>query len=461
MEVKIENKIKNEVLLKHLFENKKKYFYGKENEIYETIENDQIIIYYGLGKKEEYNLKKLKGSISSLIRYLQKRPFKECALEFNDEIIVKNKEETLKLITETIILSNHKNDLMKTKNKEETKLKTIIIKSNENNKIINENIIISNSINWAKDLVNLPSNVITPKNFVNEVKKNIKNVNIKVYGRNEIIKQKLNLVEAVSRSSENEPQFMIIEYKPKDIENKKPICLIGKGITFDTGGVSLKPSSFPGNYIRNMKCDMAGAASVVSILKILSENQINKWVIGITPLCENTLGGNSYKVDDVITSHSGLTVEIVNTDAEGRLILADALSYCKKYDPEIIIDIATLTGASLIAIGDRGACYMSNNEELSQKLEKTCKENDENIWRLPLWEEYRDLLKSDVADLMNLNEAKGPGTIIAGIFLNQFVDKPWIHVDIAASGFVDKDLPLSKKGATGICIKSLYEFIKK
>ncbi|MFT4304838.1 MAG: leucyl aminopeptidase family protein [Candidatus Woesearchaeota archaeon] len=454
MKINIEKKeIKRKIIAKHLFEK-------KTDEIFE-INN---IIYFGLGKKKEYNSLKLREGISNLIKYIQKRNFDECSLNLNNDLIIKNIESTIKILIETLILSKHENGLLKTKNNEKSKLKTFYIKTNEkvSNKTIEESLIIANSINWAKDLINLPSNIITPENFVKESKKRIKNVKIKILNRKEIIKNKLNLIEAVSRSSYNEPRFMIIEYKPKNHKNKKPYCLIGKGITFDTGGLSLKPSSFPGNFMKGMKCDMAGAASVVSVINIITNLKLNKWIIGLIPLTENTIGGNSYKVDDVLISHSGLSVEIINTDAEGRLILADALSYSKKYAPEIIIDIATLTGASLLAIGDRGACYMTNNNKLNSLFENSAKENDEKVWELPLWEEYNDLLKSDVADLSNVNNERGPGTIIGGLFLKNFVNEktPWIHIDIGASAFVEKNLTLSKKGATGICIKTLYDFLK-
>jgi leucyl aminopeptidase len=463
MEIKITNKKIDETIINLSFETKNQFFKGKENEIYETKENKKTIINLGLGKKEDYSSLILRSAISKIIRYLQKRPYQKCVVELNKEFYINDINNTIKIIIETAILASHKNNLMKTKEKENIEFKTLFIFSNEkiDQNLIKKSEVISKNVNWAKDLVNLPSNVVTPVYFVNETKNKIKNVKFTIYGRKEIIKQKLNLVEAVSRSSNHEPQFMIIEYKPKTYTNKNPICLIGKGITFDTGGVSLKPSSFPGNFIRNMKCDMAGAATVVSVMKSLTELKSNKWIISITPLCENTLGGNSYKVDDVIISHSGLSVEIVNTDAEGRLVLADALSFAKKFKPQSIINVATLTGASLIALGDRGACYMSNDNNLSSILENASNSTDEKIWRLPLWKEYEELLKSDIADLLNLNEAKGPGTIVGGMFLKNFVDEktPWAHFDIGASAFVEKDLPLSKKGATGICIRLLCEAV--
>jgi leucyl aminopeptidase len=465
MEIKIQIKSKNEkIKIIHSFQNQYNFFDGKENEIFEKNENKNTIIYFGLGKKEKYSSEILRSSISSLIRYIQKRPFTKCNLNFNKDLIIKDINNTLKIITETLILASHKNDLLKTRDKEKSNIKEFIINIEEtiNHTNFKNNILIAKNINWAKDLINLPPNIVTPEFFVKEIKNKIKNVKFIVFGRKEIKKNKLNLIEAVSRSSYKEPKFLIMEYKPKKYLNKKPICLIGKGITYDTGGISLKPSSFPGNFIRNMKCDMAGAASIVSVIKSLSELKSNKWFIGITPLTENAIGGNSYKVDDVIISHSGLSVEIVNTDAEGRLILADALSYCKKFNPSLIIDIATLTGASLFAIGDRGACYMTNNEKLTSIIEQSAIKTDEKVWQLPLWKEYEELLKSDVADLLNLNESKGPGTIIGGLFLKNFVDEktPWVHFDIGVSAFVDKDLPLSKKGATGICIRLLYDLIE-
>lgn len=451
MEIKIINKKqKSDITISIVFEKEKtplkNKFEGKEGEIYES----NSILYVGAGKKEEYCTQTLRNILSSSLRYLNKKKYEIIQ-------IILREDNDLRPAIEIAYESLHSSALLKTKDKPEINIKKLFIVSQEKNanKILKEAKIITGAANWAKDLINLPANIATPKFIVKEAKK-IKDVKFTIFDRKRIIKEKLNLVEAVTRTSNYEPQFLISEYKPKNPKNKKPYCLVGKGITFDTGGASLKPAQ----YMRNMKCDMAGAASVLATIKALSELKSKHHVIVITPLCENAIGGKSYRVDDVIKAHNGLTVEIVNTDAEGRLVLADALSYSQKFKPEFTIDIATLTGAAGIALGDRGACYMSNNDVLAGNLEISSIHTDDKIWRFPLWKEYNKLLKSDVADLINVSEKRGPGTIIGGLFLQNFVKGSWAHIDIGMSGFVKEDLPSSTKGATGLGIKLLIDLVE-
>ena len=451
MEIKIINKKqKSDITISIVFEKEKtplkNKFEGKEGEIYES----NSILYVGAGKKEEYCTQTLRNILSSSLRYLNKKKYEIIQ-------IILREDNDLRPAIEIAYESLHSSALLKTKDKPEINIKKLFIVSQEKNanKILKEAKIITGAANWAKDLINLPANIATPKFIVKEAKK-IKDVKFTIFDRKRIIKEKLNLVEAVTRTSNYEPQFLISEYKPKNPKNKKPYCLVGKGITFDTGGASLKPAQ----YMRNMKCNMAGAASVLATIKALSELKSKHHGIVITPLCENAIGGKSYRVDDVIKAHNGLTVEIVNTDAEGRLVLADALSYSQKFKPEFTIDVATLTGAAGIALGDKGACYMSNDDILAGNLEISSIHTDDKIWKFPLWKEYNKLLKSDVADLMNISENRGPGTIIGGLFLQNFIKGSWAHIDIGMSGFVKEDLPSSTKGATGLGIKLLIDLVE-
>ncbi len=451
MEIKaISKEQKSDISISIVFEKEKtplkNKFEAKEGQLYEY----QSTLYVGAGKEEEYSTEVARNIISQALRYLNKKKIENISLKLRYD-------NHFKAAVEVAYESLHSSAIMKTKNKPEINIKKlfIITKAKDTNKILKEAKIITSAVNWAKDLINLPANIATPKFIVSQAKK-IKNVKFTVYDRKRIIKEKLNLVEAVARTSNYEPQFLIAEYKPTNPKNKKPYCLIGKGITFDTGGASLKPAA----YMRNMKCDMAGAASVLGTLKAISELKSKYHIIVITPLCENAIGGKSYRVDDVIKAHNGLSVEIVNTDAEGRLVLADALSYSQKFKPEFTVDIATLTGAAGIALGNRGACYMSNNDILAGNLEIASIHTDDKIWRFPLWKEYNKLIKSDVADLINVSEARGPGTIIGGLFLQNFVKGSWAHIDIGMSGFVKEDLPSSTKGATGLGIKLLIDLVE-
>jgi leucyl aminopeptidase len=437
-------------------------FTGKEQQMFEYSSNGKRHLLLGFGEKKDYSGAVLRRVVSLSARYVARQGHKNAAILLSEEIILSEEKKTASVIAETIRLSLHSAQLYKTKDKEEFKLSNFYIVAEKPSAIkqsIEKAVLVSDAVNFAKDLINTPANTATPEYIVGVAKKNLKKVSFTVLGRKEILKEGLNLFEAVSRGSKVEPQFLVIEYKPLKAKNKKPYCLVGKGITFDTGGVSLKT---PSNFMRNMKDDMSGAASVIATLKVLTETNSDKWVIGIAPLTENAIGSGAYKVDDVVKSHFGLTVEIVNTDAEGRLVLADALSYARRFKPEFIVDVATLTGAARIAIGDKGACLMSNNDEFASKLEVSSFAVDEKMWRLPLWKEYNELIRSEIADMMNVSEVPGPGTIIGGLFLQNFVEKetPWAHLDIAAVAFYDKEQPLSMKGASGFGIRTLIELVE-
>ena len=262
---------------------------------------------------------------------------------------------------------------------------------------------------------------------------------------------------AVNKGSIDEPTFTIMEYKPKNATNKQPIILVGKGIVYDTGGLSLKPTA---NSMDLMKTDMGGAGTVIGAMQAISANKLDKYVIALVPATDNRPSGNAYAPGDVITMHDGTTVEVLNTDAEGRLVLADALSFAKKYNPELVIDLATLTGAAAAAIGHYGIVSMhdgSENEHL--ELKNAGDTTHERLAEMPFWSDYDELIKSDVADIKNLGGPAG-GAITAGKFLAHFVDFPWIHLDIAGPTFIKAKYGYRGKGATGMGVRLLYQFIK-
>ena len=261
---------------------------------------------------------------------------------------------------------------------------------------------------------------------------------------------------AVNQGSLDEPTFSILEWKPKNAKNKKPIILVGKGIVYDTGGLSLKPTK--GMDI--MKVDMAGAGTVVGAMHAIASNKLPKHVIGLIPATDNRPSGNAYAPGDVVTMFNKLTVEVLNTDAEGRMILADALSYADKYNPELVIDLATLTGAAARAIGHFGIVSMHKNaEKYHSQLKESGNVTHERLAEMPFWDDYDTLLKSDVADIKNIG---GPiaGAITAGKFLSNFINYPWIHLDIAGPAYVESSYGYRGKGATGMGVRLLYNFIK-
>ena len=262
---------------------------------------------------------------------------------------------------------------------------------------------------------------------------------------------------AVNQGSLDEPSFSILEHKPNNAVNKRPLILVGKGIVYDTGGLSLKPTK--GMDI--MKVDMGGAACVISAINAVAKSNLPVYVIGLVPATDNRPSGNAYAPGDVVEMYDGTNVEVLNTDAEGRMILADALSYAKKYNPQLVIDMATLTGSAARAIGHFGIVSMHNKaEKQHQKLKEAGLEVYERLAEMPFWDEYDELMKSDIADIRNIGNADFAGAITAGKFLVHFTDYPWIHLDIAGPTYVTSEFGYRGKGATAIGVRLIYNFIK-
>ncbi len=457
--------------VKELFAAKK--FEGKKKQNYPIYLSDKkLVVAVGLGKREEYNSYVFRQAAASVAKNARDRKVKNYAFFLGNNLVRMNFEATAQAFGESTWLSLYKFDKLKTKDKNGNgngngilQTAELLIEDRKNiepaKKALLNSQHIAESINHARDLINLPPNIATPKYIANEAKELAKKYRLKstVLGRKEIEKNNLNLIKAVSSGSNEEAQFVILEYNGS---SKAPICLVGKGITYDSGGLNLKPYIGSSTSMRNMKSDMAGAALMIAVVEIAARLKFNAHVIAFMPLCENMPDGKSYRCDDVIKAYNGANIEITNTDAEGRLVLADALAYAQKYKPACLIDVATLTGAAMVAVGYMGACVMSNNKELLDKLKFASKDTDERIWELPLWEEYAELLESKVGDLKNSNESSGPGTIIGGIFLKNFVEKTsWAHLDIAATATTEKDVHYTESGATGFGIRLLVEFVKK
>jgi leucyl aminopeptidase len=288
-------------------------------------------------------------------------------------------------------------------------------------------------MNLLKHLANNPANIITPQYIVDYTQQsiaNLKDVTIDVLDYQKLKELNMNAFLSVSHGSSLPPKFIILEYGAK---YGKPILLIGKGITFDTGGISLKPSA----DMDRMKFDMCGAATVIAAFVTAAAMQLPIHLVCLVPVCENMPSGTATRPGDVVTTMSGLTVEILNTDAEGRLILCDALTYAKQFDPICVIDIATLTGACVIALGDVASGLYSNDDSLADELEKSAIRTDDLVWRMPLLSQYDDMLKSVTADLRNIGSWKGAaGSVTAACFLKQFVQYKWAHLDIAGTSTV-------------------------
>ena len=373
-------------------------------------------------------------------------------------IDVKGNQTEVLAITEGMALANYTFTSHKTDPKP-NKLRTLYLckKASENDTEELQNLV--DAVYLTRDLINEPFSHMTAKDLaeaaVNSGNKN--GVNTTVFNKKKIETLKMGGLLAVNKGSIDEPTFTIMEYKPNNATNKQPIILVGKGIVYDTGGLSLKPTA---NSMDLMKTDMGGAGTVIGAMQAISANKLDKYVIALLPATDNRPSGNAYAPGDVITMHDGTTVEVLNTDAEGRLVLADALSFAKKYNPELVIDLATLTGAAAAAIGHYGIVSMhdgSENEHL--ELKNAGDTTHERLAEMPFWSDYDELIKSDVADIKNLGGPAG-GAITAGKFLAHFVDFPWIHLDIAGPTFIKAKYGYRGKGATGMGVRLLYQFIK-
>lgn len=311
----------------------------------------------------------------------------------------------------------------------------------------------------ARDLVNEPLSYLTAKRLGKEAIKAGERFGFKVevLNKKKIESLKMGGLLAVNRGSQDPPSFSILEYKGEGAKQEKPMVLVGKGVVYDTGGLSLKPTP---NSMDSMKSDMGGAAAVIGAISAAAANKLPIHVIGLVPATDNRPGLNAYVPGDVITMYDGSTVEVLNTDAEGRMLLADALAYAKNYNPELVVDLATLTGAAAMAIGKYGVVAMGTAEdEAFHQLEHAGNKAYERVARFPFWEEYADLMKSTIADQKNIG-GREAGAITAGKFLEKFTDYPWIHIDIAGPAYLAAADQYRSQGGTGVGVRLMYNFLK-
>ncbi len=319
--------------------------------------------------------------------------------------------------------------------------------------------IVSRATIVARDLVNEPPSVTTPTYLADAAKslaKASKNISCEVFGRPEIAKMGMGGLMAIARGSDEEPKFIKLSYKGG---GRKTVALIGKGITFDTGGLSLKPA----NSMETMKLDMAGAATILGVFSALDALGLKINVVGLIAATENMPGAKAVKPGDIVKIMNGKTVEILNTDAEGRMVLADALSYAvEKVKPDAMIDLATLTGACVVALGEEVAGLFASHQQLADDLLKAAVDTGESLWQLPLVDEYRDHMKGTISDLKNIGGGRWGGAITAALFLQEFTDStiPWAHLDIAGPAFAEKELALSPVGGTGFGVRALLSYLR-
>jgi leucyl aminopeptidase len=315
------------------------------------------------------------------------------------------------------------------------------------------------AVSLMRDLINEPHSFLNAVQLAKEIEQHAAKVGIRTehFDKAKIESMGMGGLLAVNKGSLTPPTFNIMEWKPEDAKNAQPIVLVGKGVVYDTGGLSLKPTA---NSMDFMKADMGGAALVIASIYAAAKNKLPLHIIGLVPATDNRPGVDAYAPGDVIKMYSGSHVEVLNTDAEGRMILADALHFAKQYDPAFVLDFATLTGSAARAIGSQAAVMMGNiQEKVKEAIKVSAEKTYERVVEFPIWEEYADELKSDIADLKNLG---GPtaGAITAGKFLEHFTDYPWLHFDIAGVAFLHKESTYKTRGGSGFGVRMIYDFLK-
>jgi leucyl aminopeptidase len=414
----------------------------------------------GLGDKKNFNPEKMRNLIGKVVNKSKELGINEFAL-----IPFKNMDQDhLSATVEGIKLSDYLFNNYKT-DEDEVDLNQvrILIKNDleKNQNTIHDSTIVSDAVIFCRNISNLPPNDCSPKDLAN-FSVNLSNnqkVKVRIIENGEMESYGLGGILAVGKGSSSSPKLIIIEYSGST-KNEKPIVIVGKAVTFDTGGISIKPSE----KMDEMKFDKCGGCDVLGIMKAVSDLNLDNNVIGIIPSVENMPSGSSYRPGDIIKMYNRKTVEVLNTDAEGRIILADALAFAvKTFQPKAIIDMATLTGAAIIALGTNVAAMMGNDKELVTKIIEYSNQTGEKIWELPLYDEYKEQLKSSNADMKNIG-GRSAGAITAGAFLSNFVDEtPWVHLDIAGTAWNQEgtqEKTYNPKGATGFGIRTIVKYIR-
>lgn len=412
-----------------------------------TLDIQKYVVLY-----EDGNLKTLRDSANAVCTKVEKSK-KESLTVFCDE-----KEISLAFL-EGLLLSAYKFD--KYKSEKPTKVTTVNmlvkgLKKSEMESVLN----LCESVCMARDWVNEPVMVLNADTFAKILHDEAVSlgVDVTILKQKQIESLKMGGLLGVNRGSVDEARFIVLEWKPENVAGEQPVVLVGKGIMYDTGGLNIKT----GDYMYDMKSDMAGAATMAATIFAVAKDKLPIHLVALIPATDNRPCGNAYANGDILKMYDGTMVEVVNTDAEGRLILADAIAYANRYNPKVIVDAATLTGAAERAIGKYGIVAMHQNaQETMEQLKKAGDDVYERIAEFPFWEEYGELIKSDVADIKNSGAGVNAGMITAGKFLAHFAKAPFVHLDIAGVAFCEKDYGIYGKGATGFGIRLLHQWLKE
>jgi leucyl aminopeptidase len=416
------------------------------------------VIVAGLGKSAEFNLDKVRSLSGDLARYLRRNRIKDAGvITHGAGIGGLSPEDCAEAIAEGTIMGLYRFMRHKKPPEEDFEIESLTLVEHDASKVaslesgVERGRILAEAANFCRDLANEPSNYLTPTEMADRAKDLAAETGLEceIYGPGWMQEKGMGGVLGVAAGSAQEPRFIVLRYNGGG--DAKPLALVGKGITFDTGGISIKPAS----GMEEMKGDMSGGASVIAAMGAIARLKPAANVIGIVPATENMPGGSAIKPGDVLKTMSGKTIEVINTDAEGRLILSDGLAYAREQGATAIVDIATLTGAISITLGNVAMGAMGNDDALMQRVKKAAADAGEKVWELPMYDEYKDQIKSDVADMKNTG-GRGAGSITAAMLLKEFVeDISWVHLDIAGVDNYDRDKGVIVKGASGIPVRTL------
>jgi leucyl aminopeptidase len=417
------------------------------------------LLLVGGGKAKNFSASELRKVAGAAVRALKPRNLRSLAFVVPEQVPAQN---AVKAVVEGAMVGDFDPDTYKSDRKDQSVDSLTVIASGDQTKlepVLEEARIIGESQNFTRELVNEPSNRMTPTILAKRAQEMSKEVGLRceVYGPEKIQELKMGAFWGVARGSDEPPALIVMRYEPAGAPQKPVLGLVGKGITFDTGGISIKPA----DGMEKMKYDMAGGATMIGVMRAIALLQPKVKVIGIVCATENMPSGKAQKPGDIQTAMSGKTIEIINTDAEGRLVLADGLSYARQLGCTHLIDAATLTGAVVVALGYANAGVFANNDEMYQQFRSALGEAGEKMWRLPLDDEYKEQIRSNIADIMNTGGRWG-GAITAAMFLKEFAeDTPWIHLDIAGTAWMEDNKPWIAKGPSGIAVRSLIEFARE
>src|SRR6266849_2710379 len=420
------------------------------------------LLLVGAGKREQWNSATLRKIAGAALRFLKARSVKNFALLVREGSAT---EETAQAIAEGAVTANFETDKYKTDKKNDKNIETVLLAGFSDaeraagEKGLSKGRIIADAQNFARDLVNEPSNKLTPRILAEKAEAMAKEagLSVEILDEKKIADLKMGALLSVAQGGPEPPRVMVVTYTPANLKPGAPVIgLVGKAVTFDTGGISIKPSE----GMEKMKYDMAGGATMLGVMRALAALKPSVKVICVVPSTENMPGGTAQKPGDIQTAMSGKTIEVLNTDAEGRLILADGIHYAKQRGATNLVDAATLTGAIVIALANINVGVFGSDQAFTDKLLASSKAAGEKMWQMPIDEEYREFIKGTVADIQNISSGKGGGAITGAMFIKEFTgDTPWIHLDIAGTAWNDDAKPWLAKGPTGVALRTLVHLV--